>query len=174
MNEAGIAVGINNLTSYGRPGVTWPFVVRRALEQTDLDSAVKVVLDAELAGGHNFLIMGPEGEGANIEAMPRSQRVTRVIDRPFVHTNHCLAPETAEEEAPRPEASVSSSDIRLSVAREAYDDPEAVFADPAVARRTDDPHEVATCGAVIMEPGMRRMRSTWGVPGDHPWETFQL
>ncbi len=37
MNEAGIAIGINNLTAFGKPGVTWPFVVRKVLQQTDLD-----------------------------------------------------------------------------------------------------------------------------------------
>ena len=36
MNEAGIAIGINNLTAYGKPGVTWPFVVRKVLQQTRL------------------------------------------------------------------------------------------------------------------------------------------
>ncbi|MDH3463864.1 MAG: C45 family autoproteolytic acyltransferase/hydrolase, partial [Acidimicrobiia bacterium] len=49
INEAGIGVGINNLASRGRPGVTWPFVVRRVLEQTSLDSAVAVVLEARLS-----------------------------------------------------------------------------------------------------------------------------
>ena len=39
MNEAGIAIGINNLTAYGKPGVTWPFVVRKVLQQTRLDQA---------------------------------------------------------------------------------------------------------------------------------------
>ena len=77
MNEAGISVGINNLTSYGRPGVTWPFVVRKVLEQTDFETAVDVVMGAELAGGHNYLLMGPEGEAVNIEAMPRERKLTR-------------------------------------------------------------------------------------------------
>ncbi|NND03764.1 MAG: hypothetical protein HKN91_13355, partial [Acidimicrobiia bacterium] len=54
MNEAGIAVGINNLTAaVGTLGVTWPFVVRKALEQSTIDDAVKCVMDAELAGAHN-------------------------------------------------------------------------------------------------------------------------
>ena len=43
MNEAGIGIGINNLTSYGKPGVTWNFVVRKALQQTDFDAAVECV-----------------------------------------------------------------------------------------------------------------------------------
>jgi isopenicillin-N N-acyltransferase-like protein len=174
MNEAGVAIGINNLTSFGRPGVTWPFVVRKVLEQTDLDAAVKVILDAELAGGHNFLVMGPDGQGANIEAMPLHQKVTRVTETPFVHTNHCLVPETAAEEAQRLEASVLSSDRRLDIGIDKVDDLEALFADPEISRRADQPHEVATCGAVIMEPARLTMRSTWGVPGDHPWETFRL
>jgi isopenicillin-N N-acyltransferase-like protein len=174
LNEAGIGIGINNLTSYGRPGVTWPFVVRKVLEQTDLDSAVEVILDADLAGGHNFLVMGPDGAGANVEAMPQSRRVTKVTEQPFVHTNHCLDGDTAEEEADRLESSVVSSDLRLELGYETVDDLEAFFAEPAISRRVDQPHEVATCGAVVIEPGRGEMRATWGVPGDHPWETFRL
>jgi isopenicillin-N N-acyltransferase-like protein len=175
MNEAGIGVGINNLTSYGKAGVTWPFVVRKALEQTDLDDAVSAVLDADLAGGHNFLVMGPDGVGVNIEAMPNHKRVTRVSEEPYVHTNHCLDPQTSEEEAARLEASVISSDKRLEIGYETADDLEAFFADPWISRRVvDQPHEVATCGAVVIEPGRRKMMSTWGVPGDNAWESFRL
>lgn len=174
MNQAGIAVGINNLTSMGRIGVTWPFVVRRALEQTTLDAAVEAVLQAELAGGHNFLVMGPDGEGANIEAMPGHQEVTRVARYPFVHSNHCLSPITAGEEGARLEESIMSSDLRLKLGSEMSEDLDAFFADPAIARRASSPAEVATCGAVIMEPASLRMRAVWGVPGDHPWETFRL
>lgn len=174
MNEAGICVGINNLTALGRPGVTWPFVVRKALEQTDLDSAVDVVLGAELAGGHNFMVMGPDGEGVNIEAMPGEREVTHISHASYVHTNHCLSPGTAEEEGERLPEHIESSNIRLDLASAATDDLEAFFASPQISRRVDDPHGVGTCGAVVMEPQQRRMRAVWGVPGDHPWETFQL
>lgn len=174
MNEAGIAVGINNLTSMGRHGVTWPFVVRKVLEQTSLDDAIEVVLDAELAGGHNFLVMGPGGEGANIEAMPGHQEVTRVTGEPYVHTNHCLSPTTVGEEGARLEESIASSDLRLKLGSEMADDLDSFFGDPAISRRASSPEDIATCGAVIMEPASRRMRAVWGIPGDHPWETFQL
>lgn len=174
MNEAGIAVGINNLTSRGKPGVTWPFVVRKVLEQTDLDGAVDCVLDADLAGGHNFLLMGPDGTGANIEAMPGSRRVTRVDEEPYVHTNHCLDEETRAEEAERNPDSVLSSATRLDRGLAAARDLEAFFNDPAIARVATAPHETATCGAVAIYPAQRRMDSVWGLPGEHPWETFQL
>ncbi|MEA1903981.1 MAG: C45 family peptidase [Actinomycetota bacterium] len=174
LNEAGISVGINNLTSWGRPGVTWPSVVRKVLNQTNLDSAVEVVLGAELAGGHNFMIMGPDGTAVNIEAMPTERKVTRMSDSPYVHTNHCVNQWTAEEEGPREQEHIENSYQRLEISAEKADDLEAFFADPMISRRVDDPHEVGTCGAVIIEPGKRRMRAVWGVPGDRPWETFQL
>src|SRR3970040_2249861 len=83
MNEAGIGVGINNLTSIGKPGVTWPFVVRKVLEQATLDAAIDCVVDADLAGGHNYLLIGPDGSGVNIEAMPGSGGGDRVTGGPF-------------------------------------------------------------------------------------------
>ena len=174
MNEAGIAVGINNLTSFGKAGVTWPFVVRKVLQQTDLDSAVDCVVTANLAGGHNFLLMGPDGQGVNIEAMPRSVQVRRVTQKPFVHTNHCLDPKTRKEESVRPPEHVLSSQTRLDRGTDLASDLKAFFAEPSIARRADEPSAVATCGAVIMRPGERLMESVWGVPGDRPWETFQL
>ena len=174
INEAGVAIGINNLTSMGKPGVTWPFVVRRVLEQTELDDAVEVVLGANLAGGHNFFVMGPAGDGAIIEAMPHHKRVTRSNGSPIVHSNHCLFPETAAEEGPRLQVWVDSSNDRLRLGEELADDLEAFFAHSAISRRASQPHEVGTCGAVIMNPAERTMKAVWGVPGDHPWETFRL
>lgn len=174
MNEAGIAIGINNLTSWGQPGVTWPTVVRRVLQQTSLDDAVNAVLDAKLAGGHNFLILGPDGEGANIEAMPQQKVVSRVSGEPFVHSNHCLSPLTVGEQAQRLATSVVSSDLRLKIGTTSASDLDAFFASPDISRHGQQPHEIATCGAVVMRPETRQMRAVWGVPGDFPWEEFEL
>lgn len=174
MNEAGISIGINNLTSLGKPGVTWPFVVRKVLEQTELDSAVEVVTGAKLAGGHNFLLMGPDGDAVNIEAMPAEHRITRTKHAAFVHTNHCLDGRTAVEEGERQLEHVENSNERLKMAAELANDPEAFFEEALISRRVDDPRDVGTCGAVIIEPAKRRMKAVWGVPGDNPWETFQL
>lgn len=173
MNEAGIAIGINNLTSMGRPGVTWPTVVREVLNQTDFEEAVEVVIGAPLAGGHNFMVMGPDGKGVNIEAMPSHKDVTPV-DGSFVHTNHCLSPATVIEEGERLAEHVENSWQRLEVAEKLADDLEAFFGEPMISRRVEGAHDVGTCGAVILEPDARRMRAVWGLPGDHPWEEFTL
>jgi isopenicillin-N N-acyltransferase-like protein len=174
MNEAGIGVGINNLTSIGKPGVTWPFVVRKALAQTTLDAAVDCVLDADLAGGHNYLVIGPDGSGANIEAMPGTVKVTRVTDQPFVHTNHCVDPGTRLEEGQRTPEQMAGSQIRLEQGAALADDLDAFFSDPSISRRATAPHDVATCGAVVMHIREKRLDSVWGIPGDTPWETFRL
>lgn len=172
INEAGVAIGINNLTSRGKIGVTWPFVVRKVLEQTNLDDAVEVVLSANLAGGHNFFIVGPDGSGCNIEAMPGSRKVTRVESGTFAHSNHCLDTETRTEEGERNPIGAESSLIRLEQARNIGSDFDALFADPAINRGAASPRDVATCGAVIMRTGPRTMDAVWGQPGTHDWETF--
>jgi len=174
MNEAGIAVGINNLTAKGKPGVTWPFVVRKVLEQVDFDDAVKAVVDADLAGGHNFFLMGPNGDAATVEAMPRTKKVTRADGKTLVHANNCLFRETLAEEGRRDPVWVENSALRLRIGEEKAGDLESFFADPEISRRAADIHDVATCGAAIMEPAPRTMKAVWGIPGDHPWETFQL
>jgi isopenicillin-N N-acyltransferase-like protein len=172
INEAGIAIGINNLTSVGRPGVTWPFVVRKVLEMSDLDDAVKVVLDANLAGGHNFMIMDANGVGCNIEAMPGDREVTRVDSGSFVHTNHCLDAATRAEEGLRSPLNEASSDRRLEQGNALASNLESFFADPEISRGATTPHDVATCGAVVMRPVARTMDAVWGRPGSQPWEHF--
>lgn len=174
LNEAGISIGINNLTSWGKIGVTWPFVVRKALEQTDLDSAVETVVEADLAGGHNFMLMGPNGDAVNIEAMPNEHKIIRSSDAALVHSNHCLDRRTAREEGERKPEHIESSDLRFKVGRELADDPGAFFADPRISRKVEDMADVGTCGAVHIEPGARKMRAVWGLPGEHEWETFRL
>jgi isopenicillin-N N-acyltransferase-like protein len=174
MNEAGIGVGINNLTSIGKPGVTWPFVVRKVLEQTDLDAAIEVVANADLAGGHNYLLIGPDGAGANVEAMPGTVKVTRVVDSIFIHTNHCLDDGTRLEEGERTPEHVEGSEQRLQLGADLSSDLEAFFSDPSISRRPTSPDDVATCGAVVIRPGQRQLDSVWGIPDENPWESFRL
>ncbi|MGB7860132.1 MAG: C45 family peptidase [Acidimicrobiia bacterium] len=174
MNEAGISVGINNLSSMGKPGVTWPFVVRKALAQTTLEDATDVVVGANVAGGHNFMIMGPDGRGVNVEAMPNHKTVTLVEDAPYVHANHCVDPMTASEHGYREPEHVENSELRLEIGRANAATPEAFFKDPEISRWADQPHDIATCGAIVVEPAQRKMRVVWGLPGEHPWESFQL
>ena len=182
MNEAGIAVGINNLTaSDGRTGVTWPFVVRKVLQQSDFDSAVRCVTEARLAGGHNFLLFDASGSGVSIEAMPTATSIER-LGGPLVHTNHCMARETAAVEASRPADLDASSRARLEDASSllgvgpvGLDDLMALTRDErSICRHPEPPWSYESCGATIMRPATGELWACWGVPSENDFERFEF
>lgn len=160
MNEAGIAVGITNLSArVGRVGVTWPFVVRRALQQTTLAAAVQCVTDAPLAGGHNYLVAGPD-DAVAVEAMPEGHVITQLGEGPIVRTNHCLHPTSVVREAPAPESLAASSRARQERAHALLADTpvddehlQAMLRDTvAICHPADPVHDIATIAAVTAAP----------------------
>jgi isopenicillin-N N-acyltransferase-like protein len=184
MNEAGIAVGINNLTmDDGAIGVTWPFVVRKALSQTSFDDAMSCIANAPVAGGHNFLVLDGHGSGASVEVSPRATAVERLSGRPLVHTNHCLFPETKAFEAGRPPSLQSSSTTRLDdatnlIAAELPHTPESLMEllrdERSICRRPEPPFDYESSGAVIMRPSTGDMWACWGIPSDNEFERFSV
>lgn len=181
MNEAGVAVGINNLTAAdGRVGVTWPFVVRRALQQSSAEAAIATILEAELAGGHSFLVFDRDGRGATVEAMPTASRVTELGSEPLVHTNHCLLPETRTVEGARP-ADLQESSLRrladasdlLGVRPVTVETLMAMTRDTgAICRKGASPADYESCGAAIMRPGTGDFWAVAGVPSENEYEHF--
>lgn len=188
MNEAGIAVGINNLTAAnGKIGVTWPFVVRKVLAQTTLDLALAVVLEADLAGAHNYLLFDASGVGYNVEAMPGYRAITSLGSTPLIHTNHCFDPDAQRLEALRPAELTASSMDRFATATEllnevitsgrsiGVDDLIALTREPEViCRRSTPPHHTESSGAAIMRPRSGEMWACWGIPADNEFELFKL
>ncbi len=184
MNEAGIAVGINNLTANnGRVGVTWPFVVRKALKQASLDDALAGVLEADLAGAHNYLLFDDTGAGFNVEAMPGYRAVSKLEDRPLVHTNHCLDLEAQTLEATRPRDLQASSEDRLETASRILggmsvigeaDLIELTREPEAICRRSAPPYHTESAGAVLMQPRSGRVLACWGIPADNEFEEFKV
>lgn len=188
MNEAGIAIGINNLTAAnGKVGVTWPFVVRKVLAQTTLDLALAVVLEADLAGAHNYLLFDASGIGYNVEAMPGYRAISRLGSTPLVHTNHCFDPAAQRLEALRPADLASSSRARFATATEmlnevissgrpvGVDDLIALTREPdVICRRSTPPHHTESSGAAIMRPRSGELWACWGIPADNEFELFKL
>ena len=183
MNSAGVAVGINNLGGAdGQVGVTWPFVVRKMLEQTSAEDALACITSAKLAGAHNYLIMDKAGEGYSVEAMPSETHVTKLGDAPLVHTNHCLYDETRAVQRERPPASQTSSEARLAqgyhlLEKEDVDetDLQALTRDPkAVCVTSVPPLHIETCGAAIMRPASGDFWAVWGLPSENAYEHFNV
>ncbi|MCZ7534067.1 MAG: C45 family peptidase [Acidimicrobiia bacterium] len=184
MNKAGIAVGINNLTvTDGAVGVTWPFVVRKALRQMTFDAALACITDAKLAGGHNFLLFDRFGRGASIEATTTRTVIEDLGTESLVHTNHCLFPETQQVEAERPPDLDENSKRRLKDATAMVENNAvhtvgslmALFRDEgSVCRRPEPPFNYESSGAVIMRPGTLDLWACWGLPSENEFEHFSL
>lgn len=181
MNEAGLCVGINNLMSAdGRPGVTWPFVVREMLKAETVAGALAALERAPLAGGHNYLVLDAAGAGANVEAMPTARHVVRLGSAAVAHTNHCLAASTKAVERPRDAASQAASEARLEDAGRLLDrramtveDLQAVTAHTgSICYRGVAPRHVGTCGGVIARPATRELWAVRGLPSEEAYENF--
>jgi isopenicillin-N N-acyltransferase-like protein len=183
MNEAGIAVGINNLLGAdGQVGVTWPFVVRKILQQTDLEAALTCLLGAKLAGAHNYLLFDDRGRGYNVEAMASRHHVTELEDAPIVHTNHCLVDATHALERRREPASQGASEKRLVRGQELLDRNRLTVEDlqeltrdrETICVTAEPPRHVETCGAAIMRPTTGDFWAVWGLPTENEYEHFTL
>jgi isopenicillin-N N-acyltransferase-like protein len=183
MNSAGVCVGINNLTgSDGRIGVTWPTVVREMLTTETAAAALTVLLDADLAGAHNYLIFDSSGVGYNVEGMPSVRPVTELDADPVVHTNHTIDPGATAVEAARPPELVAGSTRRLETARRMLADREVTVDDlfaltrepDAICQRSVAPYHVESSGAVVMRPRTGDFWACWGPPVDNDFTHLSL
>ena len=184
MNEAGMCVGINNLTGNdGRFGVTWPTVVRGMLTQETAAGALAVLLRADLAGAHNYLILDAAGQGYSVEAMPSARPVQVLEADPLVHTNHVTDPAALPYEGERDHELMAHSRRRLDLAANllAGDGPvdaermmEVTREPTAICRWPDNLYGVESSGAVIMRPRTGDFWACWGQPADNDYEHFSL
>jgi isopenicillin-N N-acyltransferase like protein len=184
MNEAGLAIGINNLVAGdGQVGVTWPFVIRKALAQDNLDDALACITDVQLAGGHNYLLVDATGRSYNIEAMASRYHVQEVRTGAWVHTNHCLISQNVDVERARLPKSRASSETRLSQGQELLNRSQITLADLLALTRDhhavngicvhpEEPLFVESCGAAIMRPATREFWAVWGRPCENEYEGF--
>lgn len=184
LNEAGIAVGINNLLAAdGQVGVTWPFVIRQALAQANLDDALACITAVPLAGGHNYLLADAAGRGYNVEAMATRHRVEAVTGGAYVHTNHCVIAQNIDVERARLPKSRQSSETRLRRGQAllgrrgiTLDDLFHLTRDHTAVNgicvHPEEPFYLQSCGAAIMRPATCEMWAVWGNPCEGVYERF--
>ncbi len=182
MNEHGIAVGINNLLGAdGQVGVTWPFVVRKVLQQDNIEDALACITEANLAGAHNYLLADKYGNGYNIEAMATNYNIQKSNGTPIVHTNHCLIPENEVLAQTRHPDSQAYSELRLDFADGALaerpltiDHLQELTRQYPVCTTSRPPFHVESCGAAIMRPKTGDFWAVWGLPSENEYEHFSV
>ena len=180
-----MSVGINNLTGNdGRFGVTWPTVIREMLTQETAAEALAVLLGADLAGAHNYLILDAEGRGYNVEAMPSARPVQTLEADPLVHTNHVIDPAALPYEGERFHELMANSRLRQDLAEamlagtggpvDAERLMEVTREPTTICRWPDTTYRVESSGAVIMRPRTGDFWACWGQPADNDYEHFSL
>ncbi len=185
MNELGVCVGINNLTATdGKPGVTWPQVVRHALTTESAAEAKDVIMDADLAGGHSFLVLDANGEGFSIEAMPSARPFDQLNGQALVHTNHTVHPEAQAVQGDRSPMLMDSSMRRLDIATKILgdsdgnltaDDMMELTREPtAVCQVAVEPYHVESSGAAIMRPRTLDFWACWGLPSHNEFTSVAI
>jgi isopenicillin-N N-acyltransferase-like protein len=179
MNHHGVAVAINNLCSTdARIGVVWPALVRRALRETRAAAARDVILSSPVGSGHHYLVADAH-HAASIETSGTARKVvfeSGADSASFIHTNHCVDADIEKHTrvfpfsstydryrwlqdsvAGRPPASVHDLWMRLGSV-EGY--PRSVCSNLSTP---ENPHGTATCGAVAMDIGRRRVWAQAGL-----------
>ena len=183
MNDQGIAIGINNLSaSDGQVGVTWPFVIRKALMQDNLDDAVACVVDAKRTGAHNYMLFDKHGKGYNIEAMSTECQITELDDGCIAHTNHCLIESNIDLERYRPPELQQLSINRLNRADNFLSERpiteemlmEITRDEGGICVQTKPPLDIETCGAAIMRPATGDFWAVRGLPSEYEYTHFKI
>lgn len=187
LSAAGLAIVENTLRpSDQQPGVPYPVVVRKALQQTILSDFIGAIIIAPRAHGQNYVIGAPYA-AVNIETSATRYDFKYLQDGVFGHANHYEAPQLQHldmEPEMLPDTLVRSGRMyQLLKAKFGKLDLEAlkeVMRDhanyPNSICRHEDPREgvLSTLSALIYRPEDRLMLVTNGTPCTSPFQEFTI
>lgn len=183
MNTAGVCVGINNLTGLdGRRGVAWTSVVRGMLTTESADEALEMLLAADLAGAHNYLIYDSDDVGYNVEAMPSVRPVDTLESSVIAHTNHTVHESASAVEVERAPLLNGSSDDRRAMATQLLADGDVdlgrlieLLREPTtICRRAAAPLYLESSGAAVMRPAPSDFWACWGRPAENEFSRVAM
>jgi isopenicillin-N N-acyltransferase-like protein len=93
LNNQGIGLVINRLTpDDGRPGVPYPFIVRKALSQKTIGYAVDTILRTRRVSGIHYLLADQSGSILGLETSATDYEVIHATRDTITHTNHYFTP----------------------------------------------------------------------------------
>ena len=176
VNEAGIAVGNNNLQpTDARPGIVYLALLHEALYQTDWSRSRQSITDLYRASGHNYVMAHESGTCVDIETTATEHEEFTVDSPWYVHTNHYLSQRLKALE--NPQLDRRSTEFRLEQATgvlEATDLPlspdnlRSVLADHegddlSICRHGEG-RDARSCAFVVVDPSTRSLWADLGPP----------
>jgi len=187
VNAAGLAIVENTLApSDMQPGVPFPVIMRKALQQTRLSDLVGAIITAPRLSGHNYVI-GTSYAAVDIETSATKYEFNYLQDGIFGHANHYESPAMKHLDLlPEllPDTLIRSGRmLQLLKAEFGKLDLEAlkeIMGDHAdypvgICRHEDKRHgELGTLSTVIYRPEDRLMLVTYGNPCVSPFQEFTI
>lgn len=92
MNNFGLVQCINDIYQTNKIGVPKNYTARAVLEAKTLDEAENIIKSVNRASGFNH-VLAQGNEVRNIEIAGDSMGIQKIINKPYVHTNHYLSQE---------------------------------------------------------------------------------
>jgi isopenicillin-N N-acyltransferase-like protein len=170
LSSWGNALTINNLNGVtAQVGVVWPAFVRKALRQRTAQQALHLLRTTTVGSGRHYIF----ADDHDVFGVETSSTKTKVIfdggRGPYVHTNHCVDAEMAPTARILPGSTTVARYETMTrlVAARAPSSPRAMFdAFEAVGLVANPrlPHDVTTCGALVMDLKRRVVLGCEGIP----------
>lgn len=171
MSSWGTALTINNLNSVDATvGVVWPALVRKTLRQKSAVAMRDLILGANIGSGRHYVVADAR-DVFGIETSGTRKKVIREGgSAPYFHTNHCVDSEMSGTCRILPG---STTVQRYETLTEMVKGPlpadmhGVFFALQSVGLKQNptNPHDVATCGALVMDITARDAKACVGIPG---------
>ena len=176
LSSWGVGLTINNLNSIDATvGVVWPALVRKLLRQKDAKAMRDLITSSNIGSGRHYIVADAPAAGGGdvfgIETSGTKKKVIREGGRgPYFHTNHCVDDEMTGTCRILPGSTTLQRYATLGemVKKRLPDDAMGVFhALEAVGLKQSatNPHDVATCGALVMDLTARNAIACVGIPG---------
>jgi isopenicillin-N N-acyltransferase-like protein len=167
------------------PGVPYPVVCRKILQQRSVADAVAVISEMKRMGGMNYTLGDVEGNVAAVETTARRCAVIRDTNGKVVHTNHFVTEELLSYEVRIRDSFVNSQKRlerlkELLMEREASSitvkDLETMHRDHAnrpdsICRHSE---EGMTLASLICQPSQSMMLVAYGHPCEHEFVEYAL
>jgi isopenicillin-N N-acyltransferase-like protein len=171
MTSWGTALTINNLNSVDAVvGVVWPALVRRALREPSAKAMRDLILNSNIGSGRHYIV-ADDVDVFGIETSGTKKKVIREGGRgPYFHTNHCVDDEMVGTCRILPGSTTLQRYATLGeiVKKKLPSDLRSVFdaLEPVgLPQNPTNPHDVATCGALVMDITDRNAIACVGIPG---------
>lgn len=173
MNSFGLIQCINDLYQTNQFGVPKNYLARAVLECRTLDEAENLIRNTKRASGFNH-VFAQGSEARNIEIAGDKLSVEKIIQKPYVHTNHYTSPEMQSLEKFHTKSSESRYTRAGELLRDEMDftDIKNILSDTKNSAfpicRAD-----ATIGSVILVPSKNEFWASYGHPCKNEYINYQ-